>query len=80
MFSVVNHFSVVKYNDVEKKPTFEVITSTDDVEYAKKVAFQCAKKNMIQEKNADKTGGDWVYKISTNTKNEHVNPVNKTVQ
>ena len=66
-------YAVVEYNDYRKEQSFEVIATTDDVEYAKKVAFQNAKKNLPKDKS------DSIYKITTKIENEYLEPINKIV-
>ena len=66
-------YAVVEYNDYRKEQSFEVIATTDDVEYAKKVAFQNAKKNLPKDTS------DSIYKITTKIENEYLEPINKIV-
>ena len=40
-------FALVEYNDYRKEQSFEVIMTTDDVEYAKKIAFLTYEKNYV---------------------------------
>lgn len=50
-------YAVVEYNDYRKEQRFEVISVTDDIEYAKKLAFQNAKKALPDD--------EWNYKITS---------------
>ncbi len=69
-------YAVVQYNDYRKEQNFEVITTTDDVDYAKKVAFQYAKNSIPQiSSNEDNS----FYKINTRVRNEYLRPINKTI-
>lgn len=69
-------YAVVQYSDYRKEQNFEVITTTDDVDYAKKVAFQYAKNSIPQiSSNEDNS----FYKINTRVKNEYLRPINKTI-
>ena len=69
-------YAVVEYNDYRKEQSFEVITTTDDVDYAKKVAFQFA---MNQIKNVSRYANDYIYRITTRVENEYLRPINKTI-
>ena len=66
-------YAVVEYNDYRKEQSFEVIATTDDIEYAKKVAFQNAKKNLPKDRINS------IYKITTKIENEYLEPINKIV-
>ena len=66
-------YAVVEYNDYRKEQSFEIIITTGDVEYAKKVAFQNAKKK-IPENN-----GESCNLITTKMENEYLLCKNKTV-
>lgn len=66
-------FAIVEYNDYRKEQSFEVIMTTDNVEYAKKIAFQHMKKIMYTYPDFS------MYKITTNIENHHLRPVNKTI-
>ena len=69
-------YAVVQYSDYRKEQNFEVIATTDDVDYAKKVAFQYAKNSIPQiSSNEDNS----FYKINTRVKNEYLRPINKTI-
>lgn len=67
-------YAIVKYNDYLKEQHFEVIRTTDDVEYAKKFAFQLAKKEQSSYKDTC-----CVYKISNKNENLYLYPVNETI-
>ena len=69
-------YAVVEYNDFRKEQSFEVITTTDDVDYAKKVAFQYA---MNDIKKISSYTNDSLYRITTNVENEYLRPINKTI-
>lgn len=64
-------YAVVEYNDYRKEQSFEVILTTDDVEYAKKLAFQNAKKALPDD--------EWNYKITSKFDNSHLRPINRKV-
>ena len=66
-------YAVVEYNDYRKEQSFEVIATTEDVEYAKKIAFQNAKKNLPKDRINS------IYKITTKIDNEYLEPINKIV-
>ena len=68
-------YAVVEYNDYRKEQSFEVITTTDDVDYAKKVAFQYAMNDM---KKVSRYTND-IYRITTKVENEYLRPINKTI-
>ena len=69
-------YAVVEYNDFRKEQSFEVITTTDDVDYAKKVAFQYATN---QIKNVSRYANDFIYRITTRVENKYLRPINKTI-
>ncbi len=69
-------YAVVKYNDYHKEQSFEVITITTDVEYAKKVAFQYA---VNQIKKISRYANDSIYRITTRVINQHLQHINKTI-
>ena len=54
-------YAVVDFTDYRKDNRFEVVGVTEDVEYAKKVAFQIAKKELSRMRNTEKS----FYKITT---------------
>lgn len=67
-------YAVVEYNDYHKDQCFEVIMTTDDIEYAKKAAFQRAKKNIPKARRST------CYKITTKiTDNNYLRPTNKQI-
>jgi hypothetical protein len=66
-------YAVVEYNDYRKEQSFKVITATNDAEYAKKIAFQYAKKNIPTCNNNS------IYKITTKMENQYLTPINKTI-
>ena len=71
-------YAVVRYNDYRKEQDFEIIaTTTIDVEYAKKIAFNKIKENiqnMPECKNEDE-----LYKIETDIETEYFQPINKEI-
>jgi len=70
-------YAVVRYNDYRKEQDFEIIATTTDVEYAKKIAFNKIKKtmqNMPECKNDDE-----LYKIETDIETEYFKPINKEI-
>lgn len=67
-------YAVVKYMDYRKEQSFEVIMSTDDLEYAKKVAFQTAK-NAIPRWWSE----DSLYKITSLVEHQYLRSDNKTI-
>ena len=69
-------YAVVEYNDYRKQQSFEVIATTDDVDYAKKVAFQYA---MNSIKRISRYANDNIYRITTSVENEYLRPINKTI-
>lgn len=42
-------YTVINFTDYRKEQSLEVIVTTDDVEYAKKVAYQEAKKELLEK-------------------------------
>ena len=68
-------YAIVKYNDYSKEQHFEVIRTTDDVEYAKKFAFQLAKKLLSLYRDVS----NYVYKIANKNENLYLYPVNETI-
>jgi hypothetical protein len=69
-------YAVVEYDDYRKEQSFEVMMPTDDVDYAKKVAFQFA---MNQITNVSRYANDYIYRITTRVENEYLTPINKTI-
>ena len=70
-------YAVVRYNDYRKEEHFEIIATTTDVEYAKKIAFNKIKENiqnMPECKNDDE-----LYKIATHIETEYFQPINKEI-
>ena len=62
-------YAFIKYNNYRKNQNFEIITVTDDLEYARKLAFNNAK-NDIQ---------DSPYKITTCIQDYYIYPKNKKI-
>lgn len=69
-------YAVIEYDDYRKEQSFEVIKTTDDIDYAKKVAFQYATN---QIKNTSRYANDFIYRITTRVENEYLRPINKTI-
>jgi hypothetical protein len=69
-------YAVVEYDDYRKEQSFEVISTTDDVDYAKKVAFHYAMNGI---KNMSKYANDCIYRITTRVEDEYLRPINKTI-
>lgn len=67
-------YAVVRYNDYRKEEDFEIIATTTDVEYAKKIAFNKIKEGMPEPKNDDE-----LYKIATHIETEYFQPINKEI-
>jgi hypothetical protein len=67
-------YAVVRYNDYRKEEHFEIIATTTDVEYAKKIAFNKIKENMPESKQDDE-----LYKIATYIETEYFQPINKEI-
>jgi len=70
-------YAAVRYNDYRKEQDFEIISTTTDVEYAKKIAFNKIKEtmqNMPECKNDDE-----LYKIETYIETEYFQPINKEI-
>jgi hypothetical protein len=70
-------YAVVRYNDYRKEEHFEIIATTTDVEYAKKIVFNKIKEdiqNMPECKNDDE-----LYKISDHIETEYFQPINKEI-
>ena len=68
-------YAVVIYDDYRKELQFEIIATTNDVEYAKKIAFYKIKQNMSEYKDQNEE----LYKIETNIKTEYFEPINKEI-
>jgi len=67
-------YAVVRYNDYRKEEDFEIIATTTDVEYAKKIAF-----NKIKEDIPECKDDDELYKIATDIETEYFQPINKEI-
>jgi len=70
-------YAVVRYNDYRKEQDFEIIATTTDVEYAKKIAFNKIKEDMSECKDDD--DDDKLYKIETDIETEYFQPINKEI-
>lgn len=69
-------YAAVKFSDYRKEQSFEVIASTDDLEHAKKVAFQNAKKELSRGKNTE----NYIHKITSNIEEcTYLNPENEVI-
>jgi hypothetical protein len=71
-------YAIVDFTDYRKDNRFEVVGVTEDVEYAKKVAFQIAKKELSRQRNTEKT----FYKITRKIEDyeyEYLHPINKII-
>jgi len=74
-------YAVVRYNDYRKEEHFEIIATTTDVEYAKKIAFNKIKErlNKIKERPPEPTNDDELYKIATYIETEYFQPINEEI-
>ena len=69
-------YAVVDFTDYRKDNRFEVVEFTEDVEYAKKVAFQIAKQELSRMRNTENS----VFKITTKIEEyEYLYPLNKII-
>jgi len=71
-------YAVVDFTDYRKDNRFEVVGVTEDVEYAKKIAFQIAKQELSKQRNTENS----VFKITTKTEEyeyEYLHPLNKII-
>lgn len=71
-------YAVVDFTDYRKENRFDVVYFTEDVEYAKKVAFQIAKQELSRQRNTENS----VFKITTKTEEyeyEYLHPLNKII-
>lgn len=66
-------YAVVKYNNYRKEQTFEIKLVTDDVDYAKKLAFNNAKKDILRHSDSSS------YRLSTDIQEYYLYPENKTI-
>ena len=62
-------YAVIEYNNYRKEQDFEIKLVTNDLDYAKKLAFNNAKKDIKKSS----------YKITTNIDIHHLRPINKTI-
>ena len=67
-------YAVVRYNDYRKEEYFEIIATTTDIEYAKKIAFNKIKEGMPECKQDDE-----LYKIATDIETEYFQPINEEI-
>ena len=71
-------YAVVDFTDYRKDNRFEVVEFTEDVEYAKKIAFQIAKQELSRMRNTENS----VFKITTKIEEyeyEYLHPLNKII-
>lgn len=71
-------YAVVDFTDYRKDNRFEVLHTTQDVEYAKKLAFQFAKKELSRQRGTENS----VFKIKTKIEDyeyEYLHPLNKII-
>ncbi len=66
-------YAVIKYNDYSKEQFFEVIMTTHDLNYAKKVAFHSAKEDLPKDTN------EYNYKITTEIEIKYFQSNNKLI-
>lgn len=66
-------YAVVKFNDSYEKEYFEVIITSDNLEYAKKVAFSSCKEDLPKDTD------DYIYRITTEIETEYLHPINKII-
>lgn len=62
-------YLIVEYNNYRKEQDFEIKMVTNDLDYAKKIAFNNAKMSIP----------DSSFKISTNIQEHHLQPLNKII-
>jgi uncharacterized membrane protein YheB (UPF0754 family) len=67
-------YTVVKYNNYRKEQNFEIKLVTDDLEYAKKLAFNNAKKEILKRSDLSSS-----YKLSTDIQEYYLYPENKKI-
>jgi len=65
-------YAVIEYYNYHKSQNFSIKLTTDDVEYAKKIAFNYAKENMP-------TNTTSIFKITTKIDNNFLHQLNKTI-
>lgn len=70
-------YAVVNFTDRRKGQNLEVRVATDDLEHAKKVAFQSAKEDLSKEKNTENSIKKLTSKI--NLEYEYLYPINKVI-
>ena len=71
-------YAVVYFTDYRKDNRFEVVYTTEDLEYAKKSAFTIAKKELSRMRNTENS----VFKITTKIEEyeyEYLHPLNKII-
>lgn len=71
-------YVVVYFTDYRKDNRFDVVYTTEDLEYAKKSAFKIAKKELSKMRNTENS----VFKITTKIEEyeyEYLHPLNKII-
>ena len=69
-------YAVVNYDDYRKEVEIEIIATTSNVEYAKKIAFNKIKEKMSEYKDQKEHE---LYKIETNIDTEYFEITNKEI-
>lgn len=64
-------YAVVEYNNYRKEQYFEVKYVTNDLEYAKKMAFNNAKNDIPKDEST--------YRLTTNIEEIHLRPLNESI-
>jgi len=78
-FIKIKMFAVVQYNNKRKEVKMEMKCVTRDIEEAKRIAFDYAKKSLLEEKNINKNSNE-VFKITTNENYDcHVDILNRII-
>ena len=72
-------YAVVEYSDSRKENYFKVITTTDWLDFAKKIAFKHAKDYLIHENNFKTPDDEVFYKITSEIQHQHVYPNNNII-
>ena len=72
-------YAVVEYSDSRKENYFRVITTTDWLDYAKKLAFKHAKDYLIHENNFKTTDYQVNFKITSEIQHQYVYPNNNII-
>lgn len=72
-------YAVVEYQDYDDAGCIKLITTTDDLEYAKKYAFQRIKKIISNMPQGDGTEDNNIYKITNAIGTHHLQAISKTI-